>query len=174
VLRSLVHELRLLAWSERAEQTTGLQFVGLCPAVDATCVQAFTRGFAWLERLPSERGTYRFVIGAWQRSAGRQQLIDGLVARDGAACVWCSCTLDPYRPEATLDHVQPKSQGGRYELENLLLACVRCNRSRRDRPAAQFLALCLRAGHAVRVEAVEAALERQLPPELRGGVMARR
>ncbi len=40
---------------------------------------------------------------------------------------------------ATLDHIVPRSQGGRNELENLVLACHWCNGFRADRPAFKAL-----------------------------------
>jgi 5-methylcytosine-specific restriction endonuclease McrA len=39
-------------------------------------------------------------------------------------CRWCRM---PVRWDATLDHVQPISRGGRHSLANLAVACRRCN-----------------------------------------------
>lgn len=42
--------------------------------------------------------------------------------RDGNSCVYCSSTKD-----LTLDHVIPKSKGGKTNWSNLVAACKRCN-----------------------------------------------
>ena len=47
--------------------------------------------------------------------------------RDGHRCVYCSSTED-----LTLDHVMPKSRGGRTSWENLATACKRCNAKKGD------------------------------------------
>ena len=48
----------------------------------------------------------------------------------GCQCWWCGCRLP--LEKLTLDHLKPKSRGGSDSLENLRLACLSCNRSRRD------------------------------------------
>ena len=50
-----------------------------------------------------------------------------LFARDGGRCVYCG------RPAATIDHVVPRSRGGRHEWENVVSACSRCNHVKGDR-----------------------------------------
>jgi 5-methylcytosine-specific restriction endonuclease McrA len=47
--------------------------------------------------------------------------------RDGLRCVYCNATED-----LTLDHVQPKSRGGRTSWDNLVTACRRCNAKKGD------------------------------------------
>ncbi len=47
--------------------------------------------------------------------------------RDGHRCVYCNSTED-----LTLDHVMPKSRGGRTSWENLATACKRCNAKKGD------------------------------------------
>jgi 5-methylcytosine-specific restriction endonuclease McrA len=42
--------------------------------------------------------------------------------RDGNACGYCGSTKD-----LTLDHVFPKSRGGKTQWENLVTACKKCN-----------------------------------------------
>lgn len=42
--------------------------------------------------------------------------------RDGNRCVYCGS-----RDNLTIDHVKPKSQGGRDSWDNLVAACQRCN-----------------------------------------------
>jgi hypothetical protein len=47
--------------------------------------------------------------------------------RDGHRCQYCGTT-----EELTLDHVQPKSRGGRSSWDNLTTACKRCNSRKGD------------------------------------------
>lgn len=51
----------------------------------------------------------------------------GVLRRDGHRCAYCG------RPAATVDHVQPRSRGGRDSWENLVAACVKCNNVKSDR-----------------------------------------
>ena len=58
--------------------------------------------------------------------------IDELAARDGWVCWLCEGEIDPEAPRShpgapTVDHVVPKSRGGRTEASNLRLAHRRCN-----------------------------------------------
>lgn len=58
--------------------------------------------------------------------------VDELAARDGWLCWLCEGEIAPDAPpgspaSATVDHVVPKSRGGRTELANLRLAHRRCN-----------------------------------------------
>lgn len=79
-----------------------------------------------------------------------------LVERDGSLCTYCGVELilwcDPRRvyveqnidgspkykaPEdlrfATTDHIIPRSRGGTEEMENVCLACPRCNSKKADK-----------------------------------------
>ncbi len=48
--------------------------------------------------------------------------------RDGHACVYCNA-----KDQLTLDHVLPRSRGGRDSWDNLVTACQRCNTEKGDR-----------------------------------------
>jgi 5-methylcytosine-specific restriction endonuclease McrA len=48
--------------------------------------------------------------------------------RDGYTCVYCGAT-----ESLTLDHVVPRSRGGRDSWDNLVTACQRCNTEKGDR-----------------------------------------
>jgi hypothetical protein len=52
--------------------------------------------------------------------------------RDGFQCAYCGKTP----PEVTLevDHIEPKSKGGKDGIENLITACFDCNRGKKDIP----------------------------------------
>jgi 5-methylcytosine-specific restriction endonuclease McrA len=47
--------------------------------------------------------------------------------RDGNSCVYCGSTKD-----LTLDHVMPRSRGGRTSWDNLVTACKSCNSRKGD------------------------------------------
>lgn len=59
-------------------------------------------------------------------------------ARDGHKCVYCGATKESSGAHLHLDHLTPKSQGGPDTAENLVLACRRCNTSRKDLPLARW------------------------------------
>lgn len=52
----------------------------------------------------------------------RQQIYD----LSGGECFYCGRVIA--FKEATIDHIVPKSKGGSWRLENLVLACRKCNR----------------------------------------------
>lgn len=50
-----------------------------------------------------------------------------VLARDHHRCAYCGGAAD------TVDHVHPRSRGGRHVWENVVAACVRCNHRKADR-----------------------------------------
>ena len=50
-----------------------------------------------------------------------------LLSRDNYTCQYCGTTEHPL----TIDHVIPKSKGGKTEWTNVVAACVSCNRKKR-------------------------------------------
>jgi len=52
-----------------------------------------------------------------------------VLRRDGGICQYCGSTGG----DMTLDHVMPRSRGGRTEWENIVTCCKRCNAKKRDR-----------------------------------------
>lgn len=50
-----------------------------------------------------------------------------LFARDAGACQYCGV------PAATIDHVLPRSRGGRHTWENVVACCLPCNARKADR-----------------------------------------
>lgn len=55
--------------------------------------------------------------------------------RDGFTCQYCGRTL--IRSQLNLDHVVPRSQGGRTSWENVVCSCVRCNLAKGGRTPEQ-------------------------------------
>lgn len=56
----------------------------------------------------------------------------GVLRRDRHLCCYCG------RSAATVDHVQPKSRGGRDSWDNLVACCMRCNNLKGDRTPAEM------------------------------------
>lgn len=76
----------------------------------------------------------------WQRKRERKQALKKLVwTRDGGSCAYCGESLE-FR-NATLDHLIPKSQGGSRGPENVVLACLECNREKGKRFSKSHLEL---------------------------------
>ncbi len=55
----------------------------------------------------------------------------GVLARDSYTCQYCGA--QPSRSHLTVDHVVPRSRGGSKTWENLVTACVPCNRRKGGR-----------------------------------------
>ncbi len=51
-----------------------------------------------------------------------------LMARDGGTCQYNNCT----RSGKTIDHVLPRSRGGKHEWENVVACCEKCNSDKAD------------------------------------------
>jgi 5-methylcytosine-specific restriction endonuclease McrA len=60
---------------------------------------------------------------------------ENVYARDRGRCQYCGKKLT--RPEATYDHVLPRSQGGGTHWENIVIACVPCNQRKGGRTPEQ-------------------------------------
>ena len=58
-----------------------------------------------------------------------------LMARDNFQCQYCA--RKPHRAELNLDHVVPRSLGGRSTWENVVTSCVDCNRRKGGRTPRQ-------------------------------------
>jgi 5-methylcytosine-specific restriction endonuclease McrA len=70
-------------------------------------------------------------------SATKRRNREILARRDGNHCHWCGRAFGD-NLLATIDHLHPRSQGGRNALWNLVLACRACNEKRADTPAAEL------------------------------------
>ena len=55
--------------------------------------------------------------------------------RDRNTCQYCGTTFN--KMDLTIDHVVPRSRGGKDTWDNLVLACVKCNVKKGDRPPEQ-------------------------------------
>lgn len=60
---------------------------------------------------------------------------ENVYTRDKGKCQYCSLKVS--RPEATYDHVLPRTQGGQTRWENIVIACVPCNQRKGGRTPEQ-------------------------------------
>jgi hypothetical protein len=54
-----------------------------------------------------------------------------IMRRDNNCCQYCGCQLNG--EIATIDHVLPRSRGGKHRWENVVACCLKCNRKKGDR-----------------------------------------
>jgi 5-methylcytosine-specific restriction endonuclease McrA len=59
-----------------------------------------------------------------------------IFARDGFMCAYCGVKLPVSK--LTIDHIQPKSKGGKDTWENLVSCCSPCNMEKGDKSLAQW------------------------------------
>src|SRR5690606_31470162 len=59
----------------------------------------------------------------------------GVLSRDQYTCQYCGSS--PPRKELTIDHVLPRSRGGKTTWENIITACQKCNGRKGNRTPAE-------------------------------------
>ena len=69
------------------------------------------------------RVPYRTHVGMSRRA---------IFARDGWRCAYCHGSAE------TIDHVMPRSRGGRHVWDNVVAACARCNHTKGDKTPAEI------------------------------------
>jgi len=74
----------------------------------------------------------RKAAGMGASSSGYQRHYAALMARDGGACVYCRSTEN-----LCIDHMVPLIQGGTDDIDNLAIACKRCNSGKAGRTPEQ-------------------------------------
>ncbi|SCL67270.1 HNH endonuclease [Micromonospora chersina] len=73
----------------------------------------------------------RYVVTRWRFSAGPAWSRGGVLRRDGRRCAYCD------GPASTVDHILPRSRGGRNTWGNTTAACYACNQRKGDRTPAE-------------------------------------
>jgi HNH endonuclease len=84
--------------------------------------------------------------------------VDEVWERDGGRCVWCS--REAWPRDRTVEHLLPRSRGGRDGAHNLLPACRSCNRARKSRPAVAYARQRTADGAAVMADVLVRGLDR--------------
>jgi 5-methylcytosine-specific restriction endonuclease McrA len=82
----------------------------------------------------------QYVVTKWRYTAGPAWSRPGVLNRDGRRCGYCG------GPATTVDHIVPRSRGGRNSWMNTVAACGGCNQRKGDRTPAE-------AGMRLRVKA---------------------
>lgn len=83
---------------------------------------------AWLAYSSNDRGWRATDRGSRNPIARRRvQIVGGLLARDGHACVKCGLPTTP--DDRTIEHMIPIALGGTSDMSNLTLAHIACNRA---------------------------------------------
>ena len=80
----------------------------------------------------------RYVVTRWRFGVGPAWSRAGVLARDGRRCAYCGAAA------STVDHIVPRSRGGRNTWLNTVAACGSCNHRKGDRTPAEA-GLVLRA-----------------------------
>ncbi|AVT32092.1 MULTISPECIES: HNH endonuclease [unclassified Plantactinospora] len=73
----------------------------------------------------------RYVVTRWRFSSGPAWSRPGVLARDGRRCGYCGA------PASTVDHILPRSRGGRNTWTNTVACCDGCNQRKADRTPAE-------------------------------------
>ncbi|HEX5597471.1 MAG TPA: HNH endonuclease, partial [Micromonosporaceae bacterium] len=63
----------------------------------------------------------RYVVTRWRYSSGPVWSRAGVLNRDGRRCGYCPA------PATTIDHILPRSRGGKNTWSNTIAACYDCN-----------------------------------------------
>lgn len=92
----------------------------------------YIRSETWEIKLPSVVRLLEWVKG---RRKGVRFSRENVYTRDKGRCQYCLKKLA--RPEATYDHVVPRTQGGKTRWENIVIACVDCNQRKGGRTPEQ-------------------------------------
>lgn len=82
------------------------------------------------------------------KARARERFFEAIFARDGGCCTYCGIRVERRGKGlhgaahlATLDHVQPRCEGGALSAANIVLACQACNNARGTMEVAAFRAL---------------------------------
>jgi DNA-directed RNA polymerase subunit RPC12/RpoP len=62
--------------------------------------------------------------------------LQDLIQKYNYQCVWCGRKL--WEQQLTIEHLCPRSKGGKGDQQNLLLSCEQCNSQRKSKSAVSF------------------------------------
>jgi 5-methylcytosine-specific restriction endonuclease McrA len=122
LLNSSYEPLRVISW----QNAVGMFFLGKVEIVEE--YDHHIRSVSVAIKAPAVVRLLRFFrVGRRSPSLSRINIL----ARDNFTCQYCSREMPA--KEATLDHVIPRSQGGKTTWENIVCACSSCNRRKGGR-----------------------------------------
>lgn len=77
--------------------------------------------------LPRVVRLVRYVVTKWRYTRSPAWSKPGVLARDSRRCGYCDA------PATTVDHILPRSRGGRNTWKNTVASCYGCNQRKGDR-----------------------------------------
>jgi 5-methylcytosine-specific restriction endonuclease McrA len=126
LLNSSFEPLKIIPW----ERAITLMFRGKVEVVNT--YEREVRSVSLAIKVPSVVRLLRYVkLGARKPPLTRLNLL----ARDNFSCQYCARELTI--KDSSIDHVVPRSQGGRTTWENVVTACHPCNREKGGRTPVQ-------------------------------------
>ena len=81
--------------------------------------------------VPTAVRLLRYVVTKWRYTSGPAWSRPGVLARDGHRCGYCNGVA------TTIDHVIPRSRGGKNSWLDTVAACGDCNQRKGDRTPAE-------------------------------------
>ncbi len=133
LLNSSFEPLKVISW----QRAVTMFFTGKIEVVEE--YDHHIRSVSLFIRAPAVVRLLRFV------SIGRKSpplCRSNILARDNFQCQYCSTALSTR--EATLDHVLPRSRGGKTLWDNLVCCCASCNRRKGGRTPAEARMILLK------------------------------
>ena len=90
-------------------------------------------------KLPKHMALKKYVYIPYKEFSPTRK---NIFRRDQYTCQYCSRKIEG--PEATVDHVLPRSRGGKHRWDNVVACCLSCNRKKGDKtpPEAKMNLLC--------------------------------
>lgn len=116
LLNSSFEPLRIISW----EKAVTLFFLGKVEIIEN--YERSVRSVSIVIKVPSVVRLLRFVHLKSRRPPLTRT---NLLLRDSYKCQYCSKILE--KSESTIDHVIPRSKGGKTTWENVVIACPTCN-----------------------------------------------
>lgn len=79
-------------------------------------------------KLPKHMALKKYVYIPYKEFSPTRK---NIFRRDQYTCQYCSSKIEG--PEATVDHVLPRSRGGKHRWDNVVACCLSCNRKKGDK-----------------------------------------
>lgn len=73
----------------------------------------------------------KYIVTTWRYQRQPKWSKNGVLRRDNFICAFCSSKA------TTIDHILPRSQGGKNTWKNTIAACLKCNNKKADRTPEQ-------------------------------------
>lgn len=74
----------------------------------------------------------KYIVTTWRYQRQPKWSKNGVLRRDKHVCAFCGANK-----ATTIDHIKPRSQGGKNTWKNTIAACLKCNNKKADRTPEQ-------------------------------------